>query len=57
MSDLEHIVHSCFILCISYVIMIYVLKQPQIIAERRSIALGAGALAYMLLFGHTLPKL
>lgn len=56
MSDLEHIIHSCFILCFAYVFMLYVLKQPQIIAERRSIALGAGALAYMLLFGHKLPN-
>jgi hypothetical protein len=36
--------------------MFYVLKQPQRIAENRSILVAAIVLIYMILFGHGLPR-
>ena len=36
--------------------MIYVLGQNQIVAENRSILIAAFVLAYMILFGHGLPR-
>ena len=57
MGDLEHVLHACVIVAVAYVIMLYVLKQSPQVAETRSLALGAAALAYMLIFGHKLPEL
>jgi len=57
MSGLEHVIHSCVIVAIAYVVMLYGLKQSPSTAETRSLALGAAALAYMLIFGHGLPSM
>ena len=57
MGDLEHVLHACVIVAVAYVVMLYVLKQSPQVAETRSLALGAAALAYMLIFGHKLPEL
>jgi len=57
MSGLEHVLHSSVLTAVAYVIMLYVLKQSSNVAETRSLAIGAVALAYMLIFGHNLPKL
>jgi len=57
MSGLEHVIHSCVIVAIAYVVMLYGLKQSPSVAETRSLALGSVALAYMLLFGHKLPTM
>lgn len=57
MSGLEHVIHSCVIVAIAYVVMLYGLKQSPSMAETRSLALGAGALSYMLVFGHGVPSL
>ena len=57
MSGLEHVVHSCVIVAVAYVVMLYGLKQSASMAESRSLALGSFALSYILLFGHKLPKL
>ena len=56
-SGLSHVLHSIVITAIAYVIMLYVLKQSPSTAETRSLALGAAALAYMLVFGHGAPSL
>ena len=56
MSGLNHLIHSCILVSIAYVIMIYGLKQSPSIAEPRSVAIGAFAFGYMLLFGHEMPK-
>ena len=48
-------VHSVIIAVIAYLVMLYLLKQPQSMAENRSILIGALALVYMMLFGHGLP--
>lgn len=55
MSGLNHLIHSCILVSIAYVIMIYGLKQSPSIAEPRSLAIGASAFGYMLIFGHDLP--
>ena len=49
------IVHSVIIGILSYIFMIYILGQPQMVAENRSILLGSFVLMYMILFGHRLP--
>lgn len=54
-SGLMHVVHSVVITIILYFIMVYVLKQPIMVAQDRSILLGALFLVYMILFGHHLP--
>ena len=55
-SGLMMILHSVIIGVIIYVIMFYILKQKQETAESRSILLASIILAYMILFGHSLPK-
>ena len=57
MSGLGHVIHSCLIVAIAYVVMLYGLKQSPSMAETRSIALGSAALAYMLILGHKLPTI
>ena len=49
------LLHSVIIGIVLYLIMSFILKQTQIVAETRSIFLAALALIYMLLFGHALP--
>ena len=54
-SGLTMLLHSAIIGVILYVVMVYVLKQRQVVAENRSIILAALILIYMILFGHGLP--
>ena len=49
------IVHSVIIGILSYIFMIYILGQSQMVAENRSILFGSFVLMYMILFGHGLP--
>jgi ACR3 family arsenite efflux pump ArsB len=49
------VLHSVVIGLVLYLFMVFILKQPQIVAENRSILIAALALAYMILFGHGLP--
>lgn len=49
-------IHSVIIAIVLYVIMKFILKQPEMIAQDRSILIGALALVYMILFGHRLPS-
>ena len=53
---LKMLLHSAVIAMVAYVVMVYVLGQSAMMAENRSLFLGAVALAYMLMFGHGLPK-
>ena len=48
--------HSIVIGVVLYVVMIFIFGQRQIVAENRSILISAGALIYMILFGHGLPN-
>jgi len=54
-SGLTMLLHSVIIGIILYVFMVYVLKQKQVVAENRSIVLGAVVLIYMVVFGHAMP--
>jgi hypothetical protein len=54
-SGLTMLMHSAIIGIILYIIMVYVLKQRQSVAENRSLILAAITLIYMILFGHGLP--
>ena len=47
--------HGLIIAIILYVIMVFLLKQQPIVAENRSIVIGALIVIYMILFGHGLP--
>jgi hypothetical protein len=49
------LLHSIIIGILLYVFMIFILGQTQVVAENRSILLGAFILVYMILFGHGLP--
>lgn len=49
------VLHSVVICLVLYLFMVFILKQPQIVAENRSILIAALVLAYMILFGHGLP--
>jgi hypothetical protein len=49
------IVHALIIGILLYFFMIFILGQSKIVAESRSILLGAIVLVYMMLFGHGLP--
>ena len=49
------LLHAFIIGVILYLLMLYVLKQPAIVAEDRSIFFASLILIYMLLFGHGLP--
>jgi ABC-type phosphate transport system permease subunit len=53
---LNMLLHSVIIAVILYLFMVYVLGQKQLVAENRSILIGALVLAYMILFGHGLPR-
>jgi len=55
-SSLNMLFHSCIIGIVLYVLMFYVAKQDQQIAESRSILIAAVSLIYMILFGHSLPN-
>jgi hypothetical protein len=52
---LEMVAHSAIIGVILYFIMTVMLKQPQRIAEDRSVAIAGAVLVYMVVFGHGLP--
>jgi hypothetical protein len=47
--------HGLVIAFVLYLVMIFVFKQNQVIAENRSILMGAMIVIYMILFGHGLP--
>ena len=54
-SGLTMLLHSAIIGVILYVVMVYVLKQRQVVAENISIVLAAVVLIYMIMFGHGMP--
>lgn len=55
-SGLTMVVHSVVLALVLYLVMRYALGQSAAVAEDRSVLLGALILAYMVLFGHGLPK-
>ncbi len=54
-QNLEHVMHAVIFAIVVYFVMIYVLHQSQEKACSRSILLGALALVYMIMFGHSFP--
>lgn len=48
-------VHSIALALVLYGIMYYLLKQPSLVAENRSVLLGGIVLVYMVFFGHDIP--
>ena len=54
-SGFTMLIHSVIIGVILYVVMVYLLKQRQAVAENRSIVLAAVVLIYMIMFGHGMP--
>ena len=49
------LLHSVVIGVVLYLVMIFILKQKQDVAENRSIILAALILIYMIVFGHGPP--
>ena len=54
-SGFTMLIHSAIITIILYVIMKFILKQPEMISQNRSLLIGSLVLIYMILFGHGLP--
>ena len=50
------LLHSIIIGLILYIVMVFVFKQNDKVAENRSILIAAVVLIYMVLFGHGLPN-
>jgi len=55
-GGLMMLLHSIIIGVLLYLFMFFILGQKQIVAENRSVLLGAFILVYMILFGHGLPR-
>jgi hypothetical protein len=53
---IEMVLHSVIIGLLLYILMVFVLKQKEEVAENRSILISAFLLIYMVLFGHSLPN-
>lgn len=51
------VVHGVILALVAYAVMVYGLKQGAVMAENRSVLLGALAVAYMVVFGHDLPNM
>mgnify|MGYP007072238668 CR=1 FL=1 len=49
------LLHSVIIAVVVFLFLFFILKQPESVAENRSILIGSIVLAYMILFGHRLP--
>jgi len=54
-QNLEHVVHAVILGVVLCLIMKYALGQGDAAACSRSIVLAAGALIYMIMFGHSFP--
>ena len=50
------VLHSIVIGALLYIVMVFALKQNKMVAENRSVLIGALVLAYMVVFGHGLPN-
>ena len=53
---MNHLYHSILFGLLLYLFMVFILKQSYDVAQDRSMLLAALALAYMILFGHSLPN-
>ena len=49
------VLHSLLIGIVVYFGMVYGLQQSPMVAENRSVVIGAVVLLYMVVFGHGLP--
>ncbi len=50
------LLHSIIIGLILYIVMVFVFKQNDKVAENRSILISAFILIYMIIFGHSIPN-
>ena len=50
------LLHSIIIGLILYIVMVFVFKQNDKVAENRSILIRAFILIYMIIFGHSIPN-
>ena len=50
------LLHSIIIGLILYIVMVFVFKQNDKVAENRSILISAFILIYMIIFGHNIPN-
>ena len=54
-GPLNHLFHAFLIFVVLFLVMKFGLRQSQNMALNRSLIIGAVALIYMILFGHSLP--
>ena len=52
-----HALHGIMLAILAYFAMTMIMKQSASVAERRSVMLGAVSTLYMLMYGHSVPKL
>jgi putative effector of murein hydrolase len=50
------LLHSIIIGLILYIVMVFVFKQNDKVAENRSILIASVILIYMIIFGHSIPN-
>lgn len=50
------LIHAAMIGAVIYMTMRYILNQPALVAEDRSIVIAAFVLIYMVMFGHGMPN-
>lgn len=56
-ETVKMLLHAIVIAMVSYVLMVYVLKQPYWLAKSRSMYIGFFAFVYMMIFGHGMPSI
>jgi hypothetical protein len=54
-GTMNHLFHSIVIGFLLYFFMVFILKQSYEVAQDRSVLIASLTLAYMILFGHSLP--
>jgi len=47
--------HAIIIGMVLYILLVYVLKQQEIVSENQSILIASILLIYMIVFGHGIP--
>ena len=47
--------HAIIIGMVLYILLVYVLKQQEIVSENQSILISSILLIYMIVFGHGMP--
>lgn len=50
------VIHGLVVGLVAYLVMVYLLSQPTVVAETRAVALALAVALYMVVFGHGMPS-